>query len=151
NGPLLRLLLLRMSVQEHVLSVNLHHIVTDGWSAGILIGEFMALYEAFCEGRTSPLAELPIQYADYAGWQRELLQGEVLERQLNYWRTQLAGLVPLNLPTDYPRLSAGSHPGGSVSFTLPKILAGQLAHLSRQEGATLFMVLLSGWCVLLSR
>src|SRR5262249_33582249 len=149
--PLLRLLLLRMSAKDHVLSVNEHHIVTDGWSTGILVREFMALYEAHHAGRPSPLPELAIQYTDYASWQRDWLQGEVLDRELNYWRTQLAELEQLDLPTDRPRLLAGTHPAGVVSFGLSERLTGFLLQLGREAGATLFMVVLAAWKILLSR
>src|SRR5262249_32584769 len=151
RGPLLRLLLIRLGEQEHVLSVSMHHIVTDGWSMGILVREFRALYEAFCSGQGSPLRELDIQYADYAAWQREWLAGEVLERELEYWRKQLAGLEPLHLPTDYPRPAAASHRGGLAIFAPSETLSRRVRALSRQEGATVFMVLLSAWQLLLSR
>ncbi len=111
RGPLLRVMLLRLGEREHVLSVNLHHIVTDGWSTGILVREFMALYEAYRTNHPSPLAELEIQYADFAVWQREWLRGEVLEKELDYWRVQLAELEPLELPVDHPRSALASHPG----------------------------------------
>src|SRR5215207_7103671 len=103
-GPLLRAELLRLSSEEHVLLFTMHHIVSDGWSIGVLVREVAALYEAFTKGEESPLAELPVQYADYAAWQREHLRGEVLERQLSYWRGQLADVpAVLELPTDRPR------------------------------------------------
>ena len=151
RGPLLRVMLLRLGEREHVLSVNLHHIVTDGWSTGILVREFMALYEAYRTNHPSPLAELEIQYADFAVWQREWLRGEVLEKELDYWRVQLAELEPLELPVDHPRSALASHPGGRVGFVLPEQVSEGLGGLSRREGATLFMVLLAGWKVLLSR
>ena len=151
RGPLLQVQLLRVGEQEYVLSANLHHIVTDGWSNDVLVRELMALYEAYGADRPSPLAELRIQYADFAAWQREWLQGEVLERELAYWRMQLAGLEPLSLPTDFSRLAVGSHPEDSVVFVLTERLSEQLARMSRQNGVTLFMVLLAGWKVLLSR
>ena len=151
RGPLLRVRLVRLGEQEHVLLVNLHHIVTDGWSTAILVREFMVLYEVYCEDKASPLGELEIQYADYAVWQREWLQGEVLEKELGYWRTQLGGVEPLEMPTDYPRTAGGSHPGDWVHFVLPEELSEGLTRLSRDEGVTLFMVLLAVWKVLLSR
>ena len=144
-------MLLRLAEREHVLSVNLHHIVTDGWSTGILVREFVALYEAYCAGRPSPLAELEIQYADFAAWQREWLEGEVLDRELDYWRVQLAGLEPLELPVDAARSAASDHPGGWMSFALTKPVSEGLGRIARDTGATLFMVLLAGWKVLLSR
>jgi hypothetical protein len=151
KGPLLRVMLLRLGEQEHVLSVNLHHIVTDGWSTGILVREFMALYEAYSENRPSPLPELKIQYADFAQWQRGWLSGEVLEKELDYWRVQLSGLEPLEMPTDHARPAVASHRGGMVPLHLSEKLSGDLIVLSRREGVTLFMVLLAAWKVLLSR
>ena len=149
RGPLLRCRLLRLSEQDHALVVNLHHIVSDGWSEGILIRELTALYEAYSRGEQSPLAELEVQYADFAVWQREWLTGEVLEQQLGYWRIQLAGLEPLNLPTDHPRPAVTSHRGGVVPFSLSAELTGQLTALSQREGATLFMTLLAAFQALL--
>ena len=103
RGPLLRAQLLRVGEHEHVFLLTLHHIVTDGWSIGILFQELKEIYGAYADGRASPLAELTIQYADYALWQHEWLQGEVLEAQLRYWREQLADVAVLQLPTDRPR------------------------------------------------
>ena len=103
RGPLLRITLLRLAEEEHVGLLTMHHIVSDGWSTGILIREMAVLYEAFSCGRSSPLPELPIQYADFAHWQRQWLQGEVLETQLSYWKRQLLGAPLLELPTDHPR------------------------------------------------
>ncbi|HZI13363.1 MAG TPA: condensation domain-containing protein, partial [Myxococcus sp.] len=103
RGPLLRTRLLRLAEREHLLLVTLHHIISDGWSTAVLIREVARLYEAFCQGRPSPLPELPLQYADFARWQREHLHGEVLERQLAWWKRQLEGAPPaLELPTDWP-------------------------------------------------
>src|SRR5437879_5839149 len=103
NGPLLRLRLLQLAEQEHELLVTMHHIVSDGWSMGVLVQEVNALYSAYVGGEESPLPELAIQYADYAVWQRQWLSGRRLEEQLEYWRRQLAGLMPLELPTDHSR------------------------------------------------
>jgi acyl carrier protein len=104
RGPLLRSLLLRLAGEDHVAALTVHHIVSDGWSTGILTREITALYAAFSEGRPSPLPELPVQYADFAAWQRSWLQGEVLEEEISFWRRQLGGLPPrLELPTDRPR------------------------------------------------
>ncbi|HEX8559091.1 MAG TPA: amino acid adenylation domain-containing protein, partial [Pyrinomonadaceae bacterium] len=151
-GPLLRARLLRLSDEEHVLLFTMHHIVTDGWSMGILVNEVAALYTAFLKGEESPLAELPVQYADFAAWQREWMQGEVLERELQYWRTQLEGAPPvLELPTDKPRPAVQTFRGAAYSFALPQELAERLRRLSREEGATLFMTLLAGFQALLSR
>ena len=110
---------------------TMHHIVTDGWSTGILVSEVSALYEAYIEGRESPLPELEIQYADYAVWQREWLQGEVLEQQLSYWRQQLGEELPvLQLPTDKPRPPVQSYRGRSLGVSLPATLTAELKKLS---------------------
>ncbi|HEX8352075.1 MAG TPA: condensation domain-containing protein, partial [Pyrinomonadaceae bacterium] len=151
-GPLLRARLLRLSAEEHVALFTLHHIVSDAWSKDILIREVSAVYGAYSRGEESPLAELPIQYADYAAWQREWLRGETLEGQLSYWRGQLAGAPPvLELPTDRPRTPATSHRGDRHRFALPEGLTRALEELSRREGATPFMTLLAAFHVLLSR
>jgi alpha-ketoglutarate-dependent taurine dioxygenase/aryl carrier-like protein len=151
-GPLLRVKLLRLGDEDHVVLFTMHHIVSDGWSTGILVREVAALYEAFIEGRESPIEELAIQYADYAVWQREWLQGEVLERQLNYWRKQLGGELPvLQLSTDRPRPAVPTNRGATHSLMLPAELAKELKALSRREGVTLFMTLLATLQTLLSR
>jgi hypothetical protein len=134
GGPLLRARLLRLGGEEHVLLLSLHHVVSDGWSVGILVGEFSALYEAYRQGLPSPLPELPVQYADFAVWQRQWLSGAVLEQQLSYWRRQLAGLPTLELPSDYPRPALASHRGQVLSWSLPAELSERLRALSRQEG-----------------
>ena len=134
-----------------MLLVGMHHIVSDGWSMGVFWRELGALYGAFSRGEPSPLAELPIQYADYALWQRRWLTGEVLEEQLGYWKEQLAELPALELPTDHPRPPVQTHRGARRSLTLPESLTQALKELSRQEGTTLFMVLLGAFQVLLSR
>src|SRR5262249_2458714 len=128
-----------------------HHIVCDGWSIGVLFRELSALYGAYTAGRPSPLSELPIQYADYAVWQREQLQGEALAEQLAYWKAQLADLPTLQLPTDHPRPAGPSFRGAHRTFSPPPELAARLRELSRREGATLFMTLLAAFQVLLSR
>ncbi len=152
QAPLLRALLARLSEEEHVLLFTMHHIVTDGWSMGVLVREVAQLYEAYLKGEESPLEELPIQYADFAAWQRQWMSGEVLERELQYWRAQLAGAPPvLELPTDRPRPAVQTFRGATHSFTLPAELAERLRALSRAEGATLFMTLLAGFQALLSR
>ena len=151
-GPLLRVTLLRLSEEEHVLLFTLHHIVSDGWSMGLLVREVAALYRAYQAGEDSPLEELPVQYADYAQWQRGWLQGEVLERQLAYWRQQLAGAPPvLELPTDRARPVVQSYRGAAWEFRLGEELTGGLKELSRRCGVTLFMTLLAGFEVLLWR
>ena len=151
RGPLIRVRLLRLTPSEHWLLLSLHHIVTDGWSMGVLFNELSALYGAYCQGEASPLAELPVQYADYALWQREWLQREVLEQQLTYWRQALADLPVLELPTDRSRPMAASYRGARVSFELGEALTRGLKELGRREGATLFMTLLAAFQVLLYR
>ncbi|HYH47350.1 MAG TPA: condensation domain-containing protein, partial [Thermoanaerobaculia bacterium] len=152
RGPLLRLALLRLEPGEHVLLAGMHHIVSDGWSVGVLTGELTGLYAAFAAGRPSPLPELPVQYADYAVWQRAWLRDEPLEEQLAWWRRELADAPPsLNLPYDRPQPAAPSQRGGEVEVALPAGLALALEGLGRKHGATMFMSLLAGWSVLLSR
>jgi amino acid adenylation domain-containing protein len=151
-GPLLRASVLRLSEQEHVLLCTMHHIVSDGWSMEVLTRELTTLYEAYAKGEESPLTELSIQYADYAHWQREWLQGEVLEQQLSYWKQQLAGgPAVLELPTDYPRPAVQTFGGAHQSLTLPAELTTELKALTQREGVTLFMTLLAAFQALLSR
>ena len=151
RGPLLKLELLKLADDEHVLILTMHHIITDGWSTGVFINEVGVLYEAFVAGRESPLPELPIQYADYAIWQRERLQGEVLEELLDYWRVQLAGAAPLELPADYSRTAEQSFRSETLPFTLTPELTIALKEISWREGVTLFMTLLACWQLLLAR
>jgi len=152
TGPLWRIKLLRLSPLEHVLLMTMHHIVSDGWSRGILMHELAALYEAFEAGKPSPLSDLAIQYADFAEWQQQWLQGEVLDSQLSYWRQQLGGRsLVLRLPTDRPRPAIQSWRGSTSSFELEPSLGEALGSLSRQEGVTLFMTLLAAFKVLLYR
>jgi amino acid adenylation domain-containing protein len=151
RGPLLRARLLRLGEHEHVFLLTLHHIVTDGWSIGVLFRELEAIYAAYALGRDSPLAELPIQYADYALWQRGWLQGEVLDTQLKYWREQLAEVPVLQLPTDRPRPARPSFRGAYQPIELAQPLTARLRMLAQQEGATLFMTLLAAFKVLLQR
>jgi amino acid adenylation domain-containing protein/non-ribosomal peptide synthase protein (TIGR01720 family) len=150
---LLRLSLVRLGPQRHVLLINVHHIVSDGWSNGnVLLREVLALYQAFVEGKPSPLPPLPIQYADFACWQREWLDGPRLDGQLAYWREQLAGMPALlHLPTDRPRPPVQTFAGSVHYFTINAGLAERLKALGQHAGATLFMVLLSGFAALLSR
>ncbi len=151
-GPLFRVQVLRLSQTEHILLCTMHHIVSDGWSMGILIHEVATLYEAFSQGRPSALPELPIQYADYSIWQRQWLTGEVLESQLSYWREQLSGAPSvLELPTDHPRPAVQSFRGAAHRIELSAELTESLRKISRTEGVTLFMALLSAFSVLLSR
>lgn len=152
TGPLMRLKLLQLSDEEHVLLLTMHHIVSDGWSIGILIREVSALYGAYIKGQESPLSELSIQYADYAVWQRKWLQGEELERQFKYWREQLAGTtVVLQLPADSPRPARQNLQGAREDFELGAEVRVGLKDLSRREGVTMFMLLLAAFQVLLSR
>ncbi len=138
--------------QDYVLLLTLHHIAADGWSMGVLVHELTTLYRAFTQGLSSPLPELPIQYADFAVWQRHWLQGPVLDAQLNYWKTQLAGAPTLlQLPTDRPRPAQPTFQGHSIPFSIPAHLTQALHTLSRQVGATLFMTLLAAFQLLLSR
>jgi amino acid adenylation domain-containing protein len=149
---LIRGALLRLDKEEHVLLLTMHHIVSDGWSMGVVVREMAALYQAFTEGRPSPLPELPIQYADFAQWQREWLRGEVLERQLSYWKRQLADSPSLlALPTDRPRPAQSSHIGATLPFELPATLVSGLQMLSRRTQSTLFMTLCAAFNVLLAR
>ncbi|HTK08292.1 MAG TPA: condensation domain-containing protein [Ktedonobacteraceae bacterium] len=151
QGPLLRTSLLRLKRDEHVFLVTFHHIITDGWSDGVFIRELTSLYQAYCAGRPSPLAPLPVQYADYALWQRQWLQGEALQQHLDYWKKQLWRAQPLKLPLDTPRTTLKSHSGATATLRFSAELTRDLAHLSRREGVTLFMVLLSLFQILLSR
>ncbi|MGP0067608.1 MAG: amino acid adenylation domain-containing protein [Isosphaeraceae bacterium] len=151
RGPLVRAGLLRLGEQEHVAMVTMHHAISDGWSIGILIREVSALYEAFRLGEPPPFPELPVQYVDYAVWQRNWLQGPALEAQLDYWRNQLRSSPDLELPTDRPRPAVASHRGGERSAILPKSTLDALRALGRREGATLYVTLLAAFQVLLHR
>ncbi|HEY7768546.1 amino acid adenylation domain-containing protein, partial [Longimicrobium sp.] len=151
-GPLFRALLLRLGAEDHVLLLSMHHIVSDGWSMGVLYRELSSLYGAYREGRGSPLPELPVQYADYAVWQREQLAGGVLERQLTYWRERLAGAPELlELPTDRPRPPLQTYRGATIPVELSLELLERLQALGRSEGATLYMTLLGAFQVLLGK
>ena len=150
-GPLFKVTLLQLSETEHILLLNLHHIVADGWSIGVLIRELGTLYTAFVKNGRSPLAALPLQYADFAEWQHQYLQGEVLATQLAYWRQQLNGITALNLPTDRQRLAVPSYRGAKQFITLSPALSEALKSLSQQEGATLFITLLAAFQTLLYR
>lgn len=150
-GPLLRGLVVRMDGDHALLSLTTHHIVCDGWSMGVLLGELEILYGAFSAGRPSPLPELPIQYADFTVWQREWLQGRVLQEQLTYWRRQLAALPELMLPGDRPRPAVPSFRGGSHSLRLGPGLSPAAKTMAQREGVTLFMLLLAVFHVLLAR
>jgi len=150
RGPLLRMKVLKLGEEEHVVLFTMHHIVSDGWSMGTLIGEVKVLYEAYCAGEESPLEELPLQYADFAVWQRSWIQGEALERQLAYWRRQLGGELPvLELPTDKPRPSVQTYRGAEHSHMFPTTLSDSLKVLSLKHGCTLFMTLLAAFKTIL--
>ncbi|MEG4234824.1 amino acid adenylation domain-containing protein [Microcoleus sp. Pol11C3] len=149
NDLLLRVTLLQLDDAEYLLMLNMHHIVSDGWSIGLLIQELGALYTAFASEKPSPLPALSIQYADFAKWQREWLQGEVLETQLAYWRRQLNGISMLNLPADRPRPVIQSYRGKRQFLQLPKQLSEALETLSQREGVTLFMTMLAAFKTLL--
>ena len=150
--PLVQFTLLKLSDQEYILLLKMHHIIYDGWSLSIFFRELSQLYAAFAQGLPSPLTELPIQYADFAVWQRQWLTGEVLDRQLNYWQEKLAGLTPvLELPTDYPRPPVQTFQGGVECFQVDRDLTQRLKQLSQQSEATLFMTLLAAFLVLISR
>ncbi|HEX8907179.1 MAG TPA: condensation domain-containing protein, partial [Longimicrobiaceae bacterium] len=152
TGPLFRARLLRLGAEDHMLLLVMHHIVTDWWSTGILVRELTELYGAYRDGRESPLAELPVQYADYATWQREQLQGETLDRELAYWKEHLAGApARLDLPTDRPRPATQSHRGAHVGVEIAGELPERLRAFGQREGATLYMVLLAAWQVVLGR
>ena len=144
-------MLLQLHPEENLVLLTMHHVVADGWSVGVLVREMAVLYAVYAAGMPSPLPELYVQYADYAVWQRQWLQGEVLEGMLSYWREQLTGLPPTALPTDHPRLPVQTFRGGKTGFRLPTSLAGALRELAFREGVTLFMTLLVGFQLLLSR
>jgi amino acid adenylation domain-containing protein/FkbM family methyltransferase len=148
---MLRVTLLHLGENDHVLLLVMHHIASDAWSMGILYRELSALYQAFSTGEPCRLAELPIQYADFAIWQRQWLQGEVFEKQFSYWKRQLSGIPVLELPTDRPRPAVQTFPGGRQSLVLSKNLSNALKALSRKEGVTFFMTLLAAFQTLLHR
>ncbi len=151
-GPLLRTKLLRLGVGDHILILTTHHIVSDAWSMGILNRELWTLYDTYANGRPYPLKDLAVQYVDYAVWQREWLQGEVLERSLSYWKQQLAIDLPvLSLPTNFPRPPIQSFRGARQRVALPESLTTALNELSQREGVTLFMTLLAAFQTLLYR
>lgn len=152
RGPLCRVLVLRLAEDEHILLINLHHIVSDGWSTAVLIGELVAFYKAALGGQAAPVAALPIQYADYAHWQRAWLDGDDCAAEMAYWRKQLGGRLPrLELPADYARPASNDYRGGRCDAVLDERTTESLAALSRREGATLFMTLLAAFKVLLYR
>ncbi|XYH99293.1 amino acid adenylation domain-containing protein [Sorangium sp. So ce1128] len=151
RGPLFRTVLLRCRETHHVLLLSMHHIAYDGWSTRVVSRELSALYSAFCAEQPSPLPELQVQVADVAAWQRGYLPGERIERELSYWKRQLAGCAPLELPLDHPRPPVFTFRGSSVDLTLRPELASSLQRVTQQQGATLFMTLLAAFQVLLAR
>ena len=152
RGPLLRARMLRLSEAEHILLLSMHHIVSDGWSVGVLFRELCQLYEAFLAGEASPLPKLPVQYADYAVWQREHFAGGDFAEQLHYWRERLSGAPPvLELPTDRPRPAQQNWRGSSQIFSLGGPLTSALKEVSRERGSTPFMLLLAALNLLLYR
>lgn len=152
TGSLLRTKLLRLGQQSHILILTIHHIISDGWSIGILIQELVDLYAAFSTKSPYPLTDLPIQYADFAEWHRQWLQGDRLQQQLSYWKQQLAGIPPvLNLPSDRQRPSVQTFRGDIEKFYLDHELTQQLRQICQTTGTTLFMVLLSAFSILLYR
>ena len=152
KGPLIRGRLIREREDEHTLLITMHHIVSDGWSMGVLIGELSALYSAYVKGERNPLRELEVQYADYAIWQREWMEGEVLHGQAEYWKRRLAGApAVLALPADHERPLEQDYRGGFAELVLDEELTAGLKALSRRHGTTLYMTLLAGWGALLGR
>jgi amino acid adenylation domain-containing protein len=152
TGALLRTKLLRLGQQSHILILTIHHIISDGWSIGVLIQELVALYESFVTNAPCSLTDLPVQYADFAEWHRQWLQGDRLQQQLDYWKQQLAGVPPvLHLPTDLQRPSVQTFRGDIEKFYLDRELTQQLRQICHTSGATLFMVLLTAFSILLYR
>ncbi|QXE10353.1 amino acid adenylation domain-containing protein [Pseudomonas sp. AN-B15] len=152
DDPLIRGRLVRLADDHHVLLLTLHHIISDGWSMGVLTRELMALYQAFSHGQPDPLPPLALQYTDYAVWQRRWLSGEVLLRQSEYWQQTLAGAPALlMLPTDRPRPAQQDYAGSSVAVVLDERLSAGLKALGQRHGVTLYMTLMSAWAMLLSR
>ncbi|HEV8713701.1 MAG TPA: condensation domain-containing protein, partial [Candidatus Binatia bacterium] len=149
QGPLMRSTLLRLGEEDHILLLTIHHIAFDGWSLSVLARELVALYQAFCAGYPQLLPELPIQYADYAHWQRQWLQGDVLQTQLAYWKRQVVGVPVLDLPTDRPRPPVQTFRGARQPLVLSGRLTEELKLLSRREGVTPFMSLLTAFTTLL--
>ena len=151
QGPLLRVKLYQIAPKDHVLLITLHHIITDGWSMGIFCRELSLFYAAALEQKPHGLPPLTIQYADFAYGQRQWLQGETLEQQLDYWRQQLADLTPLQLPLDYPRPTMQTYDGQTLSVRISTELSQQLKQLSQKANVTLFTSLFSAFSLLLGR
>lgn len=151
NGPLIRITLLRRAKDDYAAVTSTHHIIHDGWSMGIVLRELATLYPAYAAGRLSPLPELPVQYVDFSAWQRQLLQGETLERLRGYWQDQLVGTPPLELPTDHPRPAVRTTRGSSRPCRLSPETSAAVLEFCRREGVTPFMTLLAAFEVLLAR
>ncbi|HEX7331308.1 MAG TPA: amino acid adenylation domain-containing protein [Pyrinomonadaceae bacterium] len=152
TGPLLRATLIRLGSEEHVIQLLMHHIVSDAWSLDVLLKEMIGSYEAFLKGEPSPFPPLPIQYADFASWQRERLDGEAMETQVAYWKDRLADTPAiLDLPTDRPRPPIQTMRGARHTFTVSEALTEQLKAISRKEGVTMYMTMLAAWQALLAR
>src|SRR5215471_796156 len=151
KAPLMRACLIRLALFDHIFVLTMHHIVCDGWSMKVFFHELRLLYEAFIAGKPSPLLPLPIQYTDYTAWQRERLNGELLEEQLRFWKERLEGLRPLDLPADRPRPAVPSFTGGRESLTIPPAVNRRLRQLCERESVTPFMALLVGFQALLFR
>jgi len=151
QGPLFRATLLRLDDEDHVVLISMHHIITDGWSFGVLYREISVLYQAFEGGGSSPLPDLPLQYGDYALWQQDFIQGTRLEKLFTYWSRQLSHLTPLQLPTDRIRSSMPSFKGERQGFSIGKALTAKLKGWYQQEGVTLFTTLLTCFNILLFR
>ena len=152
HWPLFRTTLVKLGDEHHILQIVMHHVVCDGWSLGVLIGEVGVLYRAHVRREVSPLPELPLQYTDYAEWQREWLQSEAATRQVSYWKQQLSGLPPsLELPFDRERPAVPSYRGDTITFELGAELSSSLKTLAVGDGATVFMILLAAFKTLLNR
>ena len=148
---MLRADLIKLEEQDHILVVTMHHIASDGWSRSVLVREVVELYKGFAGNTVAALSVLPVQYADYAIWQRGYLQGEELDRKLGYWKEKLAGVSTLQLPTDFSRPQVQRSRGATLDFNIEQELSAQLMALSHQEGTTLFMTLLAVFKVLMYR
>ncbi|MEL6889099.1 MAG: condensation domain-containing protein, partial [Pseudomonadota bacterium] len=151
TGPLLRTTLLKLAPSEWVFLISMHHIICDGWSSSVFSHELSTIYANLAMNQPIGLPDLPIQYSDYAAWQRDWLSGALIETQLDYWRDRLADLTPLDMPTDFPRPPVFSYRGARHTFHVPAALSNRLETLGKREGATRFMTLLAGFKCLLHR
>src|SRR5262249_47534155 len=152
RGPVLRTRLLKLSDRDHILLATFHHIVSDGWSQGVFDREFRVIYEALSEGRDNPLLPLPVQYADFALWQRTWLDGETMAVGLQYWKDQLSGIPDqISLPVDRPRSAVQTYAASVCVSTAPVDLVIKLNRIARDSGGTLYMTLLAGFALLLHR